>query len=200
MGVEDQALYWIKSYLSSRKQSCFVDGELSVPLHLLDCGVPQASIGGPLLWLCFTCDQPDVIHGHQVDGQELHRGCGGHAVSGDGRAEQDHQVPVLDAGDRGLVHEEGVNGRDAAEVQEEDCGELVGYVDDGAYSFAHVDPTVLSRVLTEKYNMLEDWMNNNMLVINPDKTHLMVMGTRKTAARRQQVSMMAGTYVISPPW
>jgi hypothetical protein len=28
MGVEDQALCWIKSYLSNRKQSCFVDGEL----------------------------------------------------------------------------------------------------------------------------------------------------------------------------
>ena len=58
------------------------------------------------------------------------------------------------------------------EVQQAGCGELVGYVDDGAYSYAHNDPVVLSSVLTEKYNLLEDWMNNNMLVINPDKTHL----------------------------
>ena len=44
---------------------------------------------------------------------------------------------------------------------EEDCGELVGYVDDGAYSFAHSNPTVISKVLTENYNVLEEWMNNN---------------------------------------
>ena len=66
MGLEDQALTWIKSYLSGRKQSCFIDGELSTPLNLLNCGVPQGSIGGPLLWLCFTCDQLDVIHDHEV--------------------------------------------------------------------------------------------------------------------------------------
>jgi hypothetical protein len=188
MGVEDQALCWVKSYLSNRKQSCFVDGELSVPLNLLECGVPQGSIGGPLLWLCFTCDQPDVIHDHLVDGQELHRGCTG------------QQVPVVVAGDLGVVQDEegvvnrGVNG----EVQQAGCGELVGYVDDGAYSYAHNDPVVLSSVLTEKYNLLEDWMNNNMLVINPDKTHLMVMGSRGKAGLRQQVSMTAGTYVIKP--
>ena len=54
MGVEDQTLFWIRSYLANIKQSCFVDGELSMPLNLLESGVPQGSIGGPLLWLCFT--------------------------------------------------------------------------------------------------------------------------------------------------
>ena len=29
MGVEDTALNWIRSYLSNRKQSCLVDGEMS---------------------------------------------------------------------------------------------------------------------------------------------------------------------------
>ena len=43
-------------------------------------------------------------------------------------------------------------------AQEANCGELVGYVDDGAYSYAHSDPSVLSMVLTEKYNMLEEWL------------------------------------------
>ena len=81
---------------------------------------------------------------------------------------------------------------------EEDCGELVGYVDDGAYSFAHSNPKMISKVLTEKYNALEEWMNNNKLVINPDKTHIMVIGTKKTSQLRKQVSTVAGGYSIKP--
>ena len=76
MGLEESASNWILSYLSGRKQSCYVDGHLSAAMSLFSCGVPQGSIGGPLLWLCFTCDQPDVIHEHPVNGQDLHRGCG----------------------------------------------------------------------------------------------------------------------------
>jgi hypothetical protein len=78
------------------------------------------------------------------------------------------------------------------------CGVLVGYVDDGAYSYAHSDPAVLSNVLTYKYNKLEEWMNSNRLVINPDKTHLMVMANKKNTAKRKEVTMMAGGYSIKP--
>ena len=56
----------------------------------------------------------------------------------------------------------------------------------------------ISRVLTTKYNALEEWMKNNKLVINPGKTHLMVLGTKKSAELRKQVSMMAGEHCIKP--
>ena len=56
----------------------------------------------------------------------------------------------------------------------------------------------VSRVFTEKYNLLEQWMTNNKLVINPDKTHLMVMGNKSMEPLRQQISMMAGNYIIHP--
>ena len=49
-----------------------------------------------------------------------------------------------------------------------------------------------------KYKLLEDWISGNNLVINPDKTHLMVMGPKKIAARRTQVSIQAGTFTITP--
>ena len=104
LGMDDSAANWVWSYLSGRKQSCQVDGKLSSPLDIPSCGVPQGSIGGPLLWLCFTCDQPDAVHEHPVDGLDPQRGC----------------VGVVPAD----VQVHGGPG---------DCGELVGYVDDGAY-------------------------------------------------------------------
>ena len=41
-------------------------------------------------------------------------------------------------------------------------------------------------------------MAANKLVINGDKTHLVVMGTKKTAARRQEVSVHADGHRIQP--
>ena len=174
MGLENDSLSWIFSYLSDRKQSCFVEGHLSSPVPLFSCGVPQGSIGGPLLWLCFTCDQPDVIHDHAVDGQDLHRGCS-HDVLGQEKERQEDLA-----------------------VQEGDCGTLVGYVDDGAYSFANTDPNIVSQVLTSKYTLLENWMNSNRLVINPEKTHLMVLGSRRIRSETVKVSVEIGNLRINP--
>ena len=41
-------------------------------------------------------------------------------------------------------------------------------------------------------------MAANKLVINGDKTHLVVMGTRKTAARRQEVTVLADGHTVGP--
>ena len=137
LGMEDTAANWVWSYLSGRQQSCLVDGKLSSPLDIPSCGVPKGSIGGPLLWLCYTCDQPDVVHEHLVTRDEAHRGCDVPPVNAEGQ----------EVGGQG------------------DCGELVGYVDDGAYSYAHYDPDILSSVLTRKFKLIEDWVNDNRLVI-----------------------------------
>ena len=94
-----------------------------------------------------------------------------------------------------LVYLEGISNITAAEPGGGgDFGAMVGYFDDGAYSYAHSEPAVLSQVLTRKYNLLEEWISGNRLVINPEKTHLMVMGPKK----RTQVSIQAGTSTIYP--
>ena len=41
-------------------------------------------------------------------------------------------------------------------------------------------------------------MAANKLVINGDKTHLVVLGTKKSAARRQEVSIVADSNIITP--
>ena len=87
---------------------------------------------------------------------------------------------------------------DGEGVQQIECGELVGYVDDGAYSYSDSNPVILSQVLTRKFSMLEQWMHSNKLVINPDKTHLLIMGSKKHRNDRTEVSVNASGHTIRP--
>ena len=78
------------------------------------------------------------------------------------------------------------------------CGSLVNYVDDGTYSFASKDPVTLSNTLTNKYKVISNYMESNKLVINADKTHLVVMGKKKVDNLRGQVQLTAGQHIIAP--
>ena len=65
-GLHDQARNWLQSYLSGRSQAVMVDGALS-PALSLTCGVPHGSIMGPILYILFTNEIPDLVHDHQVN-------------------------------------------------------------------------------------------------------------------------------------
>ena len=55
MGVG--SIEWFKSYLDSRQQLVNIDGTNSEP-GTVSCGVPQGSLLGPLLFLCYVNDMP----------------------------------------------------------------------------------------------------------------------------------------------
>ena len=153
-GLEDGASDWMKSYLENRTQSVMVDGCLSPPIKI-DCGVPQGSILGPLMYIIFTNDIPDLVHDHPVSYKDPKPYC-------------------------------------------KSCGGTVCYVDDGTFCTGESDPEVLSAALTQQYNIISKYMVANKLVINDDKTQLVVMGTKSTAARRDEVVLQAGEHVITP--
>ena len=62
-GITDKALAWLRSYLSERHQNIVVDITMSAD-YVLQCGVPQGSVLGPVLYCMYTRPVFDIVARH----------------------------------------------------------------------------------------------------------------------------------------
>ena len=60
-GIRGHALKWLESYLSNRKQFVSINGSES-SMKIMEHGIPQGSILGPLLFIIYINDIPEVAH------------------------------------------------------------------------------------------------------------------------------------------
>ncbi len=66
IGVQGAEYEWFRSYLFNRTQCVSINGAKSNPCNIIS-GVPQGSILGPLFFLLFINDMPEIINHSTVD-------------------------------------------------------------------------------------------------------------------------------------
>ena len=96
-----------------------------------------------------------------------------------------------------VIHSHPVNYKEPTGHCEQD-GDSVHFVDDSTVIFSSNDPARISNKLSAHYSAISEYMAANKFVINPDKTHLMVMAPRRLAVRRAEVEIVADNFIIKP--
>ena len=137
---------WFASYLSGRTQQVSIDGTLSTKFDL-ECGVPQGSCLGPLLFVVYASKIFEIVGKHNL---EIH------------------------------------------------C-----YADDSQLylSFCPNDNANQEAALARVERCIEDirnWMLNDKLKLNDDKTEFMIIGTLQQLAKVSINSLGVGTATITP--
>jgi len=65
-GINGTALTWFASYLTDRFQKVIVNKIQSKPVKM-ECGVPQGSVQGPVLFILYTAPLSHIINNYHID-------------------------------------------------------------------------------------------------------------------------------------
>ena len=74
-----------------------------------------------------------------------------------------------------LVHDHEADNNQLYNMQCSQCGGMCCYAKDSTFSFSSCNPDTISTTISEKYRVVADFMSNNKLKLNGDKTHLMLL-------------------------
>ena len=79
------------------------------------------------------------------------------------------------------------------------CGNLCCYADDSTVSVSSSDPEEITTKLAERYEVISEYMSNNRLKLNGDKTHLMLLASSYTWSNKlnnDSINLDTGNEVI----
>ena len=82
----------------------------------------------------------------------------------------------------------------------QECGSICCFADDSTFSQSNDDSQFLKYDIDSKYERIIEYMNSNLLVMNTDKTKLLIMGTKTNHLRNDNygITLNTGSEVISP--
>ena len=69
------------------------------------------------------------------------------------------------------------HGAGTGECLKSECGSVCCYADDSTFTMSGTDPEWISQKIKDKYDKIATYMLNNRLVLNSDKTHLLIMAS-----------------------
>ena len=80
------------------------------------------------------------------------------------------------------------------------CGGISCFADDSSFSKSHKDNNILNKNIKQDYNKISEYMAANRLVLNSDKTHLLVMAssTQHRLHGNYGVQLDTGAEIILP--
>ena len=82
------------------------------------------------------------------------------------------------------------------------CGSICSFADDSSITVSRADPAELDQVVDMKYKQVEEYMSANKLVLNSNKTHLLIMTTpyRHRNQGSFGITLNTGAEIIQPSY
>ena len=211
-GFEECCISWFQSYLTNRSQQVYVEGSLSDPL-LLEAGVPQGSILGPILYILYTNDLAEVVHDHNpTPPQDQDPLQPAQDPPHEGQEDQPYDVhdQQQDLQVANAEHPPQLPGLGVQEpphslyfnINCESCGGICIFADDSTFTLSNQDPAQLTLDIRSKYKEIASYMSKNKLILNGDKTHLLVMTSSRKHLNHQNfgITLDTGTEIIEPSY
>ena len=81
-----------------------------------------------------------------------------------------------------------------------DCGSLCCYADDSTFTISGSDPQLISEKLSAKYKEISHFMRNNRLILNSDKTWVLIMASEHRHKKHNDfgIQLNTGNEIIHP--
>ena len=99
-----------------------------------------------------------------------------------------------------MVHDHLAENNTLFNVHCSSCGGICCFADDSTYSISSKDPEILKQDIDNKYKLISRYMASNKLVLNTDKTHLLVMCTTSNHRKNENhdITLNTGSEIIYP--